>query len=175
MCKVSKPHLFQYSFLKQALFLSTHNKVMCLIFVINNVLQINTSVIFQVLKKLLIEDKCHSTDFLDSCLLFCVSVLKVLSNTYSKFTTEFFPFEAFQCRSPTICPHDDVKIKFVEGMRWWVKGSSPSMCCNVKQIKTKKGLTTTLQRKSVLQLAIWASCGQHLLAQNLFQQVPKTF
>ena len=68
---------------------------MCLIFVVHNVLQVNTSSFFEVLKKLLIKDECYATDLFHSGLLFCISVHKIDSNPDGKFTAEFFTFEAF--------------------------------------------------------------------------------
>lgn len=111
---------------------------MCLIFVVHNVLQIYACSIFQVLKKLLIKDERHSTDLLHPSFFLCVSVSEVDSDTDGKFTTEFFSFEAFQCCSPTICTHDNVKIKFIEGMGRRVKRPSPSM--SYKQIETIKAI-----------------------------------
>jgi hypothetical protein len=67
-------NLSEHPLVNQALFLGSHYKVVCLILVVNNVLQVNSSLVFQLVEELLSKDVEESADFADSILLFASMV-----------------------------------------------------------------------------------------------------
>ena len=111
---------------------------MCLIFVVNNIFQVNTSAVFQVLKKLLIKDESNTTDLFNSGFFFCIPVHKINSYPNGQLPTKFFAFETLQCRSAAICTDYDVEVKFIEGMGGWVKCASPGMTYEYENIVISK-------------------------------------
>ena len=66
---------------------------MRIIFVVDDVLQINSGIPLQVLEELLVEDEGHPTDLLHHCLGLAVSVDEVGCDGNGKFATEFFAVE----------------------------------------------------------------------------------
>ena len=79
-------YLFEHFQLQQAVLESSHNKVMRLVFIVNNVFQADTILFFHLDEEILIVLKRNPTDLVNASFFYCVIVHKVTSNTNCKCT-----------------------------------------------------------------------------------------
>lgn len=90
-----KVYPFQNAFLQQTLFLGSHHKVVCLILVVNNVLQVYTVGFIQVFKEFLVENECYPTDLLHSSLRLRIAVDEIGCDCNGQFASKFFPLKTY--------------------------------------------------------------------------------
>ena len=102
-------HLFDYTFVDQRLLFGGHNEVVCIVFVIDDVFEINTGFAFQVEKELLIEYEGHATALFHFGLFSRVVVDKVGRDADGETTAELFAIEAWQRVASTVSADDDVE------------------------------------------------------------------
>lgn len=83
------------SLAQQALLLSSHHKVMCFIFVIDDVFQVYSSMLVKILEELLIEYVCNTTDLLDASFGFCSAVNEIGCDCNCQLSTKFLSFKFY--------------------------------------------------------------------------------
>ena len=92
--------LLQHPFLQQALLFSGHDKVVRVILVVHDVLQVNACLLLEIQEELLVENEGHTRDLLHTRLCICVSVDEVGSDRNGQLAPELLPFET--CIQPGV-------------------------------------------------------------------------
>ena len=69
---------------------------MSLIFVVHNILQVNSCFSKEIFEEFLVENESHPTDLLHFGFRGCIAVDKVGSYSYSKFATKFLPLKTWK-------------------------------------------------------------------------------
>lgn len=92
---VKYDHLQKDALAQQALLLSGHHKVMCFIFVIDNVFQVYSSMMVKILEELLIEYVCDTADLLDASLGLCSAVDEIGCDGNCQLSTKLLSFKFY--------------------------------------------------------------------------------
>jgi len=107
---------------------------MCFVLVIHDVLEVNASIPFEVVKELLLKDVRSSSDFLDAIFLFRVMVDEVCRNTHSQLTAKFFLREAAQRVSLSVSSCNNASSTFISSKNCIDVCANPQMSA-VQQAK----------------------------------------
>ena len=84
-------HLLYDAFDEKAVFFGCHHKVVRLVLVVDDVLQVDVCLAVQLAEELLVEDECNSADLLDTRLLLAVVVDEVRCHCDRQLATELLP------------------------------------------------------------------------------------
>lgn len=98
------PHLLEHALLQQTGLLGRHHKVVSLVLVVDDVLQVDGGLLLQVQEELLVEDECHATDLLHPRLRIRVAVDEVGGDGYGQLSTKLFPLETWNRQCPCLTP-----------------------------------------------------------------------
>lgn len=91
---MSKFYLDDDSFVEQRLLLGRHDEVMRLVFVIDDILQIDPSDGIEFFEEFLVKNEGHTRNFFDTCLRFRFLVNQISRNGNGQSSAEFFAFES---------------------------------------------------------------------------------
>ena len=126
----AKHHKKTYSayhfLLQQTLLFGGHDKVVRVIPVVHNVLQIDARVLLQVLEELLVKNESHSTDLVAGRLLFCVVVHKVGSDGQRQLPPQLLPVEPWYTALLAVRTHQDVKVELVDAVLRGLEAGVPA-------------------------------------------------
>lgn len=89
-------YLFEHALVEQGLFLGGHHKVVCLVLVVDDVLEVYARVCVEVLEELLVKDVCDPADLLHTALGLSVPVDKVGCDRDRELAAKLFPLEAWK-------------------------------------------------------------------------------
>ena len=84
----------QNSFASKTFFLCSHDNIMRIIPVVDNVFKVNTSVLLEVFEELLVEYEGHSTDLAAGRFFPCAVISKVCSDCKSQLSSELPLFKS---------------------------------------------------------------------------------
>ena len=98
----------------QAILLGRHHKVVRIVPVVHDILQVDPRVLFEVLEELLVENEGHTTDLVARSLLACTVVLEVGGDGQGQLSPQLLPVKAWDAALLAISAHQDVKVELVD-------------------------------------------------------------
>lgn len=127
-------YLFNDTLIDQTLLLGCHNKIMGIILIVNDILQIDSRFGVQIFKEFLIEDKRHAADFFYASFRFRSFVNKIRGDSDGEFASKFFTFKTLEGVSFTV--GTDYNIEFELGYRMVrrFKFSTPTIFYEFKKL-----------------------------------------
>lgn len=82
------------TFVDETLLFGSHDEIVSLVFVVHDVLQVDTGRVPQIVKEFLVEDERHTAYLFDACLLQRVLVNEICGNGDGQFPSELLLLEA---------------------------------------------------------------------------------
>ena len=101
--------MFDDAFFKERLPLGSHDKIMRVVLVVDNILQVNVGLVFQIEEKLLIEYEGDAAALLDLGLLRRPVVDKVGRDADGEAAAKLLPIEAGQCVAASVRAYYDIE------------------------------------------------------------------